>query len=246
MTNTVPTGRRFRPTLWMTVLTLAALGLLVTLGTWQLQRLHWKTDLIARIEARTTQPPVPLPPAPDDVDAWDYRAVSVTGTLLHDRELHIGPRVAKGTDGLTVSGIHVLTAMAVEGGGFVLVDRGFVPPDRRDPATRAQGQLAGTVTVVGIARVPGPRAAMQPDNDPARNQWFWFDMPAMAAAMGVPALHPLIVQAGPEPNPGGLPVGGRTEVRLTNNHLSYVLTWYGLALTLVGVYVAASFRRPAS
>lgn len=242
--DTAPAGpRRFRPTLWMTVATLVCLVILGGLGTWQMQRLAWKTELIQRIETRVGEAPVPLPAAIDDPAAWDYRPVSVTGTLLHDRELFIGPRIAKGPDGLNQTGVHVLTPLARADGSMVLVDRGYVPMDRRDRATRAEGLPLGVVTITGIARLPGERSWLQPDNDAAGNQWFWFDMPAMAAAAGVDGFAPVIVQAGPEPNPGGWPVGGRTIVQLTNNHLSYALTWYGLALTLVGVYVAASLRK---
>ncbi len=235
--------RRFRPTLWMTVAMVVCLAILVGLGTWQMQRLAWKTDLIQRIETRVGGDPVPLPATIDDPDAWDYRPVTVTGRLLHDRELFIGPRLDKGPDGLNRTGVHVLTPMARDDGSTVLIDRGYIPMDRRDPAMRAEGRPEGTVTITGIARLPGERSWLQPDNDAAGNQWFWFDLPAMAAATGVRGFAPVIVQAGPEPNPGGWPVGGRTIVQLTNNHLSYALTWYGLALTLLGVYVAASFRK---
>lgn len=243
-TETDAPGRRFRPSLWMSVSTVLCLAVLVGLGTWQLQRLAWKTELIHRIEMRVGEPPAPLPVAIDDPDAWDYKPVTVTGTLLNDRELFIGPRLAVGPDGLNRPGVHVLTPLVRVDGSIVLVDRGFVPTERRDPSTRADGQLTGPVTVTGIARRPGGRAWLQPDNDPAGNNWFWYDLPAMAMAAGVEGFGPVIVQAGPEPNPGGWPLGGRTIVRLPNNHLSYALTWYGLALTLVGVYVAASFRRP--
>lgn len=237
-------SRQFRPRLIPTLASLLALIILVGLGTWQLQRLHWKTDLLARIEAGMTADPVALPALVADPAAWDYRRAFVTGQFMHEKEALIGPRLYPGRDGRMLPGLHVLTPLVrSDGGGIVLVDRGWIPLDKRDPASRAAGELAGEVTITGILRAPEPRAWMQPENDPARNDWYWFDLPALARFAAVPALAPLVLQADATPNPGGYPIGGRTILKVKNDHLSYALTWYGLALTLVGVYLAASFRR---
>jgi surfeit locus 1 family protein len=236
--------RQFRPRLIPTFATLVALVILLGLGTWQVQRLHWKTDLLARIEAGMKADPLPLPAVVDDPARWDYRRAYVTGHFLHDKEALIGPRLYPGPDGRMQPGLHVLTPLVrADGGGVVLVDRGWIPLDKRDPASRAEGQVAGEVTITGILRDPGGRGWMQPDNDPVRNEWYWFDLPALAHFAGVDALASMVLQADATANPGGYPIGGRTILKVKNDHLSYVLTWYGLALTLVGVYLAASFRR---
>lgn len=234
--------RRFRPSLWPTLIAIPVLAVLVGLGTWQVQRLAWKTELIERIEARTEAAPVPLPAAIDDPAAWDYVPVTVTGAFLHDREMFLGPRTLV-EGGVTRTGAHLLTPLRREDGTTVLVDRGWVPPDRQDAATRPGSQPQGVVTVEGLARLPGGRATLQPDNRPDDRFWFWYDLTAMADAAGVDAVLPVIVQAGPAENPGGYPVGGRTVLQITNNHLGYAVTWYGLALTLVGVWATASYRR---
>lgn len=236
--------RVFRPRLVPALATLVALAILIGLGSWQMERLSWKTDLIARIQAGLAAEPVDLPAeiaAPAD---WDYARVRVTGHFLHDRESFIGPRLYTGSDGRQQQGVHVLTPMVRDdGGGTVLIDRGWIPLDRRDLATRADGQADGSVTVTAIARVPLPHGFMQPDNDLTKRDFFWLDMEALAGIAGVTHLAPLVLQADDTPNPGGLPIGGRTIVALKNDHLSYALTWYGLALTLIGVFIAASFRR---
>lgn len=238
-------GRRvFRPRLVPALAALVALAILIGLGTWQMERLSWKTDLIARIHAGLATDPVDLPAEIAVPADWDYARVKVTGYFLHDRESYIGPRLYAGPDGRQQQGVHVLTPLVRDdGGGTVLIDRGWIPLDHRNPATRSEGQVDGTVTVAAIARVPLPRAFMQPDNDLAKRDFFWLDMEALAGLAGVRQLAPLVLQADDTPNPGGLPIGGRTIVQLKNDHLSYALTWYGLALTLVGVFIAASFRR---
>lgn len=237
-------ARQFRPRPIPTLATLVALAVLLGLGTWQVERLHWKTDLIARIQAGMAAEPVALPAAADEPATWDYRRVTVAGQFLHAREAYLGPRIHVDAQGVTRQGVHVLTPLVrADGGGVVLVDRGWVPLDRRDPASRPEGQVQGTVTVTGIARVPGERGWMQPQNDPAANTWFWLEMPALASHAGVSSLAPLVVQADAAANPGGWPLGGQTILQLKNDHLSYALTWYGLGLTLIGVYIAAIFRR---
>jgi surfeit locus 1 family protein len=120
-----------------------------------------------------------------------------------------------------------------------------VPYDRKDPAARAQGQVKGEVTVTGLARDPLSEkpSFIVPENQPAKNMFYWKDLSAMAASAGLPAdkVLPFFVDANNAPNPGGLPVGGVTLINLPNNHFQYALTWYGLALVLL-VVVAIRLR----
>ena len=120
----------------------------------------------------------------------------------------------------------------------VLVNRGFVPPDRRDPAARAQGQIVRRSTVVtGLLRMTEPRGGFLRSNDPAADRWYSRDVAAIAAARGPDDAAPYFIDADATPNPGGLPVGGLTVVAFRNNHLVYAVTWYGLALIVLGAAV---------
>ncbi|MEM7045232.1 MAG: SURF1 family protein [Pseudomonadota bacterium] len=214
--------------------------LLLGLGTWQMQRLAWKEGLIAAREAGLSKPPTPLPQlfsTAADAEAFDFRNVTVTGVFRHDLEQLFGARARAG-----VLGHHVLTPLLPTDGPAVLVDRGWVPSDKAHPASRSEGQLPGEVSISGIARYraadrPG---AFTPDNDPKAAQWYHYDLQAMEEALGI-ALSPVVIEVDDVPNPGGLPIGGRTVIQLTNNHLQYAVTWYGLAAALVGVYIV--FRR---
>ncbi len=219
---------------------LAGTLFLLGLGTWQMQRLAWKTDLIAEREAGLAMPAAGLPlgfDSDDEAEAFDFRTVTVTGRFRHDLEQLYGTRAHA-----NVFGHHVLTPLVPEDGPVVLVDRGWIPADKVHPASRPGGQLDGEVTVSGIARY---RAAdrpgrFTPDNEPAAGRWYHYDLEAMAAALGI-ELSPVVVEADETDNPGGLPIGGRTRITLTNNHLQYAITWYGLAVALIGVYIV--FRR---
>ncbi|WP_149999799.1 SURF1 family protein [Iodidimonas gelatinilytica] len=233
---TVNPDRGFRPGLWPTIFTIFGLVLLVGLGTWQIQRLAWKTDLLADIAQRSAADPVPLPAELDDLTRWRYRPVTVTGRFDHAAEMavHAG------------RGYHIITPLIrLDGGSPVLVVRGEVPPDGRDPDSRPDGQESGVVSVTGIVRLPSRPGLFVPKNDPQANLWYWRDLPAMAAHAGLQRVAPVFVEA-TQTAKGGWPRGGVTNYTISNNHLSYVITWYGLALALLAIYLVFGWRRPPS
>ena len=230
--------------IWPTALTIAGLAVLIGLGTWQLQRKQWKDQLIAKIAARVVASPVPLSEAQR---IWlaggdiEYLHVTAKGRLHHDKERYL---YAPAKSGL---GWHVYAPLEWAPAQVVWVNRGFVPDARRDPASRPEGQLSGEVEVTGLVRVPHGPGLFAPANDVAHNLWYWPDVAAMQssafAGTDVRASSFWIdADAQPEP-PGGLPRGGVTRLDLPNRHLQYALTWYGLALTLIGVYGAFAISR---
>jgi len=235
---------------WPTALGLAGLAVLVGLGTWQLERKRWKDDLIAKITARVSAPPQPIERAAallrrgDDIE---YLHVAARGRFHHGKERYLYAPTRAGL------GWHVYTPLELAPQRFVWVNRGTVPDDRKAPALRAQGQMAGEVALTGLVRTAMHPGAFTPNNDVAHNLWFWPDLAAMSASAftdaGVETL-PFGIDADARPAPpGGLPQGGATRLALPNRHLEYALTWYGIAMTLVGVYAAFALGRlrlPAS
>ncbi len=211
----------------------------VALGVWQVQRLAWKTQLIAQVDARVHAAPVPAPgPAqwPGVTREKDqYRRVVLHGTYRHDRETLVQAVTDAG------GGFWVMTPLDDARGFTVLVNRGFVPPGRSDPAARADGQASGPQTVVGLLRITEPKGGFLRANDPEHDRWRSRDVAAIAARRGLDRPAPYFVDADATPNPGGWPLGGLTVIRFPNSHLIYALTWFGMALlTLVGF---ALFRR---
>lgn len=211
---------------------MAAVAVFVSLGVWQLERRAWKLDLIERVETRLAAPPVAAP-GPSDwaairADANEYERVMADGRLLHEHEVRALAVTELG------SGYWVLTPL--ETPGFtVFVNRGFVPPDRSDPATRAEGQVEGVVHVEGLLRLSEPGGGFLRSNAPAENRWYSRDVQAMAATQGLGPVAPYFIDADATANPGGLPVGGLTVIAFRNTHLSYALTWFGMAAALVAL-----------
>lgn len=230
-----------------TVFTAVALAILLGLGFWQLQRLVWKNDLIARVEARTQAPATPAPAESEwrnvTAERDEYRRVTATGTFLHDREVQVYTVMSDEPGRRGGPGYWVLTPLQLPSGAFVIVNRGFVPESRKDPATRWEGQVQGTLTVTGLLRMPEEAGYFTPANDPARNAWYRRDPGEIGRALSLERIAPFTIDADGTPNPGGLPEGGRTRVRFPSNHLQYAVTWFGLALALVGVFTAFAWQR---
>jgi surfeit locus 1 family protein len=219
--------------------------ILIGLGTWQVERLQWKEALIASIEARRTAPPIDLAEVSARLarrEDIDYQATTASG-----RFVHTGERYFLAThDG--APGYYVYTPLLLADGVSVFVNRGFVPGSLRDPASRAEGQVEGEVSLTGLARakLSEKPSSLVPDNDIQANLFFWKDLDAMAAAAGLKPgqVLPFFIDADATPNPGGYPIGSVTQIDLPNSHLSYAVTWYGLAAVLLVVAVLA-FRRRA-
>ncbi|WP_249138252.1 SURF1 family protein [Phenylobacterium montanum] len=209
------------------------------LGAWQLQRLAWKLDLIARVAARTEAAPAP-PPSPE---TWsgvtakrdEYRHVRIAGTFDDRRQTLVQAVTALGP------GYWVMTPLATADGYTVLVNRGFVPGPEQAPAS-AQPHPAA---VTGLLRISEPHGGFLRANAPAAGRWYSRDVAAIGQARGLRGLAPYFIDADATPNPGGWPRGGLTVVRFRNPHLAYAMTWFSLAamVALWGAWPAIEAAR---
>ncbi|WP_428423775.1 SURF1 family protein [Methylibium sp.] len=238
-----PSGRGPRSAGVLAALALAALlafSTLVALGSWQVQRRAWKAALITRIEQRVHAPAVEAP----ERERWplvsaegdEYRHVRVTGHFLHDRETQVQAATVLG------AGHWVLTPLQRTDGTVVLVNRGFVPPGRRDRPSRSAAGPVDESTVTGLLRPSEPGGGFLRRNDVAAERWTSRDVEAIAAARGLANVAPYFIDAEAAPavagsgNPteDGAPVGGLTVIAFADNHLAYAFTWYALALMVAG------------
>lgn len=220
------------PSLWLSVLSLIAFVVLIALGVWQIERRAWKLALIDRVEQRVHAPaqPIPAPASWAAISAAndEYRHVSLKGRFLHDHETLVQAVTEEGP------GYWVLTPLQRDDGTQVLVNRGFVPSERRDPSTRRAGNPDGQVEITGLLRITEPKGGFLRNNVPQHNRWYSRDVAAIAAARGLGNVAPFFVDADAGSQSGSGPIGGLTVVRFPNNHLIYALTWFALAFMLAG------------
>ncbi len=235
------TEQRASGLLWPTVAMLMALALLVSLGTWQLSRKAWKDDLIETIKLRAAGDPIVFDAAVTLFRAGEdleYTPVRVRGRFIPAKAmLYYAP------DSKLGPGYHVYMPLETQVGELVIVNRGFVP-EREAGAVRSrmQGPLEPASEVIGLLRRPAMKALFTPSNEPGRNLWYWRDIEAMSANAKSEAnktVVPFFLDALPNAGPisAGMGRGGATRLELPNRHLEYALTWYGLAASLIGVYL---------
>ncbi|KAH6855108.1 SURF1 family-domain-containing protein [Chaetomium sp. MPI-CAGE-AT-0009] len=199
------------------------------LGTWQVKRLGWKTDLIAKCEDRIVRPPLPLPARvdPDAIAEFDFRRVYVTGRFRHDQEMLVGPRMRDGEQGYIV-----VTPLERDGddGAKVLVNRGWISKANADQSKRPAGLPRGEVRVEGLLREPWKKNMFTPANRPDKREFYFPDVKQMAELTGSQAVW---VEQTMEPDyfqfldyhAQGVPIGRPAEVNLRNNHAQYIFTW---------------------
>ncbi len=228
----------FRPLWKLTFASGILFAILIALGVWQMERLQWKLGLIAQVNANMHAAPI----SPDAVLAMgaaaQYHRVALDGRFDNAKEAYVF-----GTDaGAPV--YHVIVPFRLRDGRVLLIDRGIVPKEKLDPATRRAGQIAGDTPVVGVWRTPDPPGAFTPAPDIAHRIWFAHDVIGIAKSDGIATLAaPVVIEADAAPNPGGWPKGGQTVVTFRNEHLQYAITWFGLAAVLLGVYMAYHISR---
>lgn len=198
------------------------------LGWWQVERRAWKHDLIARVETRIHAAPVPMAALdglmPEDLE---YRRVSVTGRFDPDREVLVTAVTELG------GGYWVLAPLTSGNDRTVLVNRGFVPPEMRDPHSRA-GPPRDPITVTGLARLSEPGGAFLRQNDPEAGRWYSRDTDAISAALNLGPTAAFFIDADARSEPDVFPAGGLTVVRFRDTHLVYALTWFALAAMVAG------------
>ena len=231
----------------LAVLALLLVVLFAGLGTWQVMRLQWKLDLMARVDARVHAAPVAAPPAARWAQVSrasdEYRRVRLAGHYLYQFTTPVQALSELG------AGFWLLTPFCADGGHIVFINRGFIPAAENKPGTYAANRArAGTdpcaaagkpVTVTGLLRIGEPGGGFLRDNDPVNNRWYSRDVALLAQARGLSNVAPYFVDAGKGQDPAGAPeraVGGLTVIAFQNNHLVYALTWFGLAAMVAGAW----------
>lgn len=222
-----------RRLLWPGVMTVVMMAVLLGLGTWQVQRLHWKLGILAQIARAEAADPVPMP-----ADPSPYTKVSVTGRFDSGRSALYGAEVRDTRTGPEMGSQLVVPLMRDEAPPL-LVDRGWVPQTRRTPID----QPDGPVTVIGYVRRADKASWFSARDDVTGRQFFTLNPGVIGAALGLPQVAPFTLVALGQAPAEHWPDPARHLPTPPNNHLSYIFTWYGLAVALAVVFVVWARQR---
>jgi surfeit locus 1 family protein len=229
-----PRPRSFATLLLLALCAALAFSGFIALGNWQVHRLYWKRALIEHVDQRVHAEPLTAP-GPDqwqhiNAENDEYKHVRVTGTYLYELTAKVQASTILG------SGYWLLTPLRDAAGNTYIINRGFIPADAATHLDLKKTTTAAPATVTGLLRISEPGGGFLRKNDPANDRWYSRDVQAIAASRGLSNVAPYFVDAdaqGKNSDPTE-PVGGLTVITFNNNHLSYALTWYALALMVAG------------
>ncbi len=245
---------------------LLCFGVTMALGTWQVQRMEWKKNLIAQIsEAKKNMPKDSLPKDEAALSSMQFVPVRVKGTWRGEVEFHLAPRYLNDQFGYAL-----ITPLTLVDGRTVLINRGWIPAAKKDRKTRPETLVKGKATVEGLVRVGAERSFFTPVSQPDKNIWFGRDISDMAAFAKLENVVPVMIDAtasalpakpegkskksAAQPQPASaaatptatqpLPIPSDGTIRVRNDHMGYILTWYGIAAGIFVIFVSYHLRRP--
>ena len=213
---------------------LSAFTTCVVLGSWQVKRLDWKQGLAAQIEQAKMQAPLTqLPVDEAALTPLEFRMMRISGRWLKDKEFHLFPRWYQGKQGYWV-----IAPLMLNDRRILLVNRGWIPLEKKEPKTRPETAVRGYATVQGMLRIGADRHYLTPKNSPEKNIWFGRDIAAMASAGEFAPVIPAMLDRVGTQDAAALPVPSNGTITLRNDHLSYIITWYGIALGILVIFLS--------
>lgn len=224
------------------ILSVVGVFILVSLGNWQMKRKAWKETLISQVTERVDSAPLAFKDVKaksHNLEALNYQPVRVRGVFDHSQERHYFlPHNGK-------VGWHIITPFETDEGDILFVDRGFVPDTLKEADKRPKGLIKGEQTIEGLVRLSEVPNYFSPKNNVRQNKWYVRDLSELYGSLNASAVKPLpfMIDQKRVGTSGEWPLPGVTKVKFTDKHLGYALTWYGLAMTLIGVFAAFSFSR---
>lgn len=220
----------YKPTVARVLVTLLLVGLCLALGIWQIQRLHWKENLLTELEQAQQNTPMykhDLPENLNDLAQKQFYPIMLQGELLHEYEIHVIGRGPAGEPGFLI-----YTPLRIaDDGRMILVDRGWVPQDKREPEDRPEdARFDGLVFVNGFLGPVKNGSLFLPDHDVKGNVWFWPDVPRINAENGLDLPNVVVEWVNKTPPPNSLPMPrAGYDIELRNDHLNYALMWFSLS-----------------
>ena len=226
----------FKPVFWPTVFFVFSFVILVSLGTWQVKRLIWKNDLINFYLKQSTNNIINLHKENFVSEEIEYRKVRLTGKFLNKMEVHITGKTYEGN-----AGFHVITPFLMQNGNYVLVNRGWVSENYKEAKSRSFSLINEETSVIGIIRYPQKKGYFVPENEPDNGFWFTIKPTEIKKHLKIDKETFIIkfyVDALRQEKKINLPIGIKEKINIRNQHLSYAITWYSLAIVLMIIYLS--------
>jgi surfeit locus 1 family protein len=237
---------------WPSAFSIVAVVFLIGLGFWQLDRKTWKEQLIDQVDQRAKGDLTDLPQRSNwpDLNQQDdeFRRVAIKGRFLPGEEALVYTAGSGLRADVVGHGYWVFAPLHLLEGGIVVVNRGYIPEDRRDPASRGEGRPENLLRLIGVLRWPEPRGWFTPPDDPVHNLWFVRDPQSIATLKQWGEIAPFYIDLESPLPSGGFPKSGQIRVQLRNDHLQYAITWFGLAAIfsiIFAIWLSRQIRRPS-
>ena len=225
----------FKPKIIPIIATILGLAILLSLSGWQLKRLSWKKNLIETRIDRYEKNSKELDEL-KDISNSEFYKVNVVGSFLNNKEMFM-PALSKNGN----NGFHILVPIKLLDGKTIIYDTGWVPTHKKEQATRTENLDDNISIKESVIRLPGRKGKYQPDNELENNFWFFVDTEEMSKYLNLNVEKEFYLEAAND-GPEGYPLGGQTRIYIRNNHLQYAITWFLIACTLLGVFLAASIK----
>ena len=227
---------KFEPKLFSFVAFFTALIILLSLSTWQIKRLEWKKNLIHQRIQMFESKSIELSKL-NNPENFEFQRVIIKGTLINDKEMFMPALSRNGNNGY-----HIIVPLKLPNNQYVIFDRGWIPLKLKNRELRYNYEISQAHKIEAVIRSPGKKGKFQPDNDLKSNFWFFVEPEKMSEFTEIDFINKFYLEAVND-GPNGYPLGGQTRIYIRNNHLQYAITWFLIALGLIGVYVAANVRR---
>lgn len=225
------------PPLTAVFFTLISVMILCALGSWQIQRLHWKEDLLKEIDAVWSAPPALLNAANilrEHEAGKRFLYGSVQGVFLQEKSIRVAPRVLN-----EQQGAHLIMPFQLDDGAVIFVNRGWVPLEKDKTGAGHSATMHQSTRVTGMLRLPDDPNYFTPKNIPEKNMWYTIAPDEIAKPLNLKGVLPLILveQAQNKMPDGKFPIAIGDKPHLNNNHLSYALFWFSMAGILIGIFI---------
>ena len=225
---------KFRPIFWPTLFTIISLLILISLGTWQVYRLIWKNSLISNYLYRFNNEIIKYDKSFSFNDEFEYRRINIKGRFINEKEILIIGKTFEGN-----VGFHLITPFITKEEKLLLINRGWISEKLKLRSSRSFSLIEEDIVIDGIIRRPQKKGYFVPENDPIGNFWFTIKPIQIEKALKLKNFDlekKFYVDVIRKKGKLVLPIGVSGNPNFRNQHLTYAITWYSLAITLFIIY----------